>query len=155
MTANEGDSRDYDGYSEEERLKDDSYVLDGQFGDMADFLKVKKNAGRVKLTLADGNFDNDNDYDSIFVYGSRSFSIWDEDGNQVWDSGDDFEQIIAADPIFNTIFNCSNDNVDVKDRSDDKGPEPEGIVTGIINDTTYAFITLEKLVVLWFTIFLM
>jgi PKD repeat protein len=144
VTANEGDSRDYDGYSEEERLKDTDYILDASFGDMTDFLKVDENAGRVKLTLANGDTDNDGDYDSVFVYGSRSFSIWDENGNQIWDSGDDFEQIVAADPIFGAIFNCSNDNVDFKDRSDDKGPEPEGIVTGVINDTTYAFITLER-----------
>ncbi len=144
VTANEGDARDYDGYSEEERLKDDGYVLDPSFGDMSEFLKIDENAGRVKLTLADGDFGNDGDYDSIYVYGSRSFSIWDENGVQVWDSGDDFEQIIAADPNISQIFNCSNDNIDLKDRSDDKGPEPEGIITGVINDTTYAFITLER-----------
>lgn len=144
VTANEGDSRDYGGYSEETRLKSGGYNLDPSYGDMTDFLKVDENSGRVKVTTANGDFGNDGDYDSVYVYGSRSFSIWDENGNQIWDSGDDFEQIVAADPTFSAIFNCSNDNIDIKDRSDDKGPEPEGIVTGVINDTTYAFITLER-----------
>jgi Ca2+-binding RTX toxin-like protein len=30
-------------------------------------------------------------------------------------------------------------------RSDDKGPEPEGVTTGVINDRTYAFIGLERI----------
>ena len=144
ITANEGDSRDYGGYSEEDRLKDLD-LEDSEFGQFEHFLMVKENAGRVKITYANGDFENDGDYDSIFVYGGRSFSIWDAAGNQVYDSGDDFEQILAHDANWNTIFNCSNDNVDYKDRSDDKGPEPEGVAVGIINDTVYAFITLERM----------
>ncbi|MCB9224475.1 MAG: choice-of-anchor I family protein [Crocinitomicaceae bacterium] len=144
VTANEGDSRDYSGYSEEERLKDVD-LEDTDFGQFEHFLMVKENAGRVKITSANGDNGNDGDFDSVFVYGGRSFSIWDTNGNQVYDSGDDFEQILAQDATWNQIFNCSNDNVDFKDRSDDKGPEPEGVAVGVINDTVYAFITLERM----------
>lgn len=145
VTANEGDSRDYTGYSEEKRIKSGSYELDATtFGNALEFYETDENSGRLKTTLANGDIDSDGDYDSVFVYGTRSFSIWDENGNLVWDSGDDFEQIVNADPVYGSIFNASNDNIDFKDRSDDKGPEPEGITVGTINDTTYAFITLER-----------
>ena len=42
-------------------------------------------------------------------------------------------------------FNSSNDDNDSADsRSDDKSPEPEGVVLGRIGDRTYAFIALER-----------
>lgn len=143
VTANEGDAREYDALEEEDRLKNLD-LDDATFGEFENFLVMDENAGRVKITLPFGDTEGDTDYDSVFVFGGRSFSIWDDAGNLVYDSGDDFEQITAADPTFGAIFNCSNDNNDLKDRSDDKGPEPEGVVTGVINDTVYAFITLER-----------
>ena len=44
------------------------------------------------------------------------------------------------------MFNA-NDGISsaVDQRSDDKGPEPEGVVTGVVNGRTYAFIGLERL----------
>jgi hypothetical protein len=60
-------------------------------------------------------------------------------------SGYDFEKITANDPIFGALFNVSNNNNSVKNRSDNKGPEPEGITIGQINGATYAFITLERI----------
>ncbi|MFD1552463.1 hypothetical protein DNU06_10470 [Putridiphycobacter roseus] len=145
VTANEGDSRDYNGLEEEERIGDGSYPLDSTiFGDFMPILKDDLNGGRLKTTNTIGDIDNDGDFDEIYSFGARSFSIWDENGVLVYDSGDDFEQITAADATFSSIFNTSNSNVSFKNRSDDKGPEPEGIVTGVINDTVYAFITLER-----------
>ena len=145
VTANEGDARDYAGFAEEERIKDSSYPLDSTvFYGFGAFLKDQDNAGRLKTTNTLGDTDNDGDFDEIYNFGARSFSIWDENGVLVYDSGDDLEQITAADPVISTIFNASNSNVTLKNRSDDKGPEPEGVTTGVINDTTYAFITLER-----------
>ena len=49
-------------------------------------------------------------------------TIWDENGDIVWDSGDDIEQITAA--LFPEYFNSDNDEAGELDaRSDDKGPE--------------------------------
>ena len=145
VTANEGDARDYAGLAEEERIKDSSYPLDSTiFYGFGSFLKDQDNAGRLKTTNTLGDTDNDGDFDEIYNFGARSFSIWDENGVLVYDSGDDLEQITASDPVISTIFNASNSNVTLKNRSDDKGPEPEGVTTGVINDTTYAFITLER-----------
>ncbi len=60
----------------------------------------------------------------------------------VWDSGDDIEQITSR--LLPNFFNVSRDNVTRKNRSDDKGPEPEGVVVGRVGDSTYIFAGLER-----------
>jgi len=141
VTANEGDSRDYDGYSEEERVKD--LVLDPTIFPNAAELQESENLGRLKTTTANGDIDGDGDFDEIYSYGARSFSIWTARGRQVYDSGSDFERITAEADAAN--FNSTNDENDSFDnRSDDKGPEPEGLAVGKIKGHTYAFIGLER-----------
>ncbi|MFT6437951.1 MAG: hypothetical protein ACJAVI_006033 [Candidatus Azotimanducaceae bacterium] len=83
-------------------------------------------------------------FEAIYGYGGRSFSIFDADSRQiVFDSGSDFEVITAQRLGIN--FNSDNDeNGSGDSRSDAKGPEPEGITLGTINDKTYAFIGLER-----------
>lgn len=141
VTANEGDSRDYDGYSEEERVAD--LTLDETVFPNAEWLQADENLGRIKTTSANGDIDGDGDFDRIFTYGARSFSIWDQYGNLVFDSGDDLEQITALyDP---ENFNSTNDENDSFDnRSDDKGPEPEGLAIGSFGGNTYLFLGLER-----------
>jgi DNA-binding beta-propeller fold protein YncE len=141
VTANEGDSRDYDGYSEEVRVKDLS--LDPVvFPDAAE-LQQDENLGRLKTTTANGDTDGDGDFDEIYSYGARSFSIWSGTGELVYDSGAEFETITAA--RLPDDFNSNNDENDSFDsRSDDKGPEPEGIALGKIGGRTIAFIGLER-----------
>jgi hypothetical protein len=140
VTANEGDARDYDGYSEEARVKD--LTLDPTaFPDRAT-LQLDENLGRLNSTTAIGDIDGDGDHDIIYSYGARSFSIWGADGTLVWDSGDQFEQRIAD--ILPDNFNATNDENNFDNRSDDKGPEPEGVVIGWIDGRAYAFIGLER-----------
>lgn len=141
LSANEGDARDYDGFSEEARVGD--LVLDPRyFPDTT--LQDDRNLGRLKISTASGDSDGDGVYEQLFAYGGRSFSIWKANsGRQVFDSGDDFEQIIATE--LPEAFNTNNDDNDSFDaRSDDKGPEPEGVVTGTVQEKTYAFIGLER-----------
>ncbi|GLB50453.1 choice-of-anchor I family protein [Neptunitalea lumnitzerae] len=145
VTANEGDAREYDTYEEEARIGDNDYILDPTIFPEADLLKMDSNLGRLKTTLANGDIDNDGDYDEIYVYGGRSFSIWNTDtGMMEFDSGDDFERYTADDATYGVLFNASNSNNNFKNRSDDKGPEPEGVTTASINGQVYAFITLER-----------
>ena len=81
-------------------------------------------------------------YDNLYAYGARSFSIRDADGALVWDSGDAFEQYIAS----ADYFNSNHDEGDVFDnRSDNKGPEPEGVTIGKLGEKTFAFIGLERM----------
>jgi hypothetical protein len=145
VTANEGDARDYNGLAEEVRVGSSAYTLDPTVFPNADLLKKNGNLGRLTVTNATGDIDNDGDFDEIHVFGARSFSIWNATTGQiVYDSGDDFEKITANDPIYGALFNASNDNNNLKNRSDNKGPEPEGITVATINGATYAFITLER-----------
>jgi len=142
VTANEGDSRDYDGFSEEER--GDDLVLDSATFPGRDTLQLNENLGRIKVTTTLGDTDNDGDYDEIYTYGARSFSIWDAAGNLVFDSGSEFERIIAQQTP--DVFNSNNDDNDsFESRSDDKGPEPEALEIAQIGGTSYAFIGLERI----------
>ncbi|CCK77639.1 MAG: choice-of-anchor I family protein [Oleispira antarctica] len=84
--------------------------------------------------------------DNITVFGGRSFSIWNEQAELVFDSGDDIAKKVFASEGDN--FNATNDNNDpaetADNRSDDKGTEPEAIEVAEINGKQYAFIGLER-----------
>ncbi|MDZ8088872.1 MAG: choice-of-anchor I family protein [Nostoc sp. DedQUE12b] len=142
ITANEGDSRDYTGFSEEIRVGAAGYALDPTVFPNAATLKQNTNLGRLTVTNATGDTDKDGDFDRIEAFGGRSFSIWDASGNQIFDSGDQFEQITAT--KVPTLFNSDGAADTFDTRSDNKGPEPEGVAIGVINNRTYAFIGLER-----------
>ncbi|EMI46666.1 choice-of-anchor I family protein [Rhodopirellula sp. SWK7] len=135
-TANEGDSRDFD----EDRTKDID-LDDTVFPNEAE-LQENESLGRLTISNIDGDIDGDGDFDQLFAYGSRSFTIWDSSGNVVFDSGDQFEQLTAQ--LVPDLFNSANDENEFDSRSDAKGPEPEAITTGMIGDRLYAFIGLER-----------
>ncbi|MGK7954922.1 MAG: choice-of-anchor I family protein [Crocosphaera sp.] len=158
VTANEGDARlrptdddilpppnDEEGdiFNEEARVKD--LVLDPDAFPNAAELQEDENLGRLLVTNTLGDTDGDDDFDELYAFGTRSFSIWNSEGILVFDSGDDFEQITAdlLPDIFNSNEDPTPDSFD--NRSDNKGPEPEGVTVGIIGKRTYAFIGLERI----------
>jgi hypothetical protein len=160
VIANEGDARD----AQEARVG--SLNLDADAFPNPATVRANANLGRltVNRTLgckvplaANGSCAA---YDSLFAYGARSFSILTNDGRMVFDSANDFERIIAGKVLagelppqaFNanhssnsagTVAGQSTDTFDT--RSDDKGPEPEGVVVGRVGDRTYAFVGLERI----------
>ena len=143
ITANEGDARDYSPtFNEEIRVGAGSYVLDPTVFPNAASLKNNLNLGRLTVSKASGDTDGDGDFDRIDVYGARSFTVWDQNSAKVYDSGDDIEQLVAM--TRPTRFNVSSDNNTLDNRSDNKGPEPEGVATGIVDGRTYAFVGLER-----------
>ena len=115
--------------------------------------------GTPKLYTAAGVADPVNGdrlmYDRLYAYGTRSISIWDEKGQQVWDSGDAMEQFLASDSCkagaarnipCKDFFNSNHEAGDAMDnRSDNKGPEPEGVTVGRIGEKTFAFVGLERM----------
>ena len=109
---------------------------------MAQVLKNNANLGRLNITKTMGQ-NAAGLYTELFAFGARSFSIWDAAGKLVYDSGDLLEHITAEARPPN--FNASNDTNTFDNRSDDKGPEPEGVVIGKVLGKPYVFIGLERI----------
>ena len=125
-----------------------------------------KNLGRLNVIRSlgcevalDANGFCPGEFDRLFAYGGRSFSIFTNDGTLVYDSANDFESIIASKvgsgELAKQAFNATNSNNSAgsvpgesnntfDSRSDDKGPEPEGVVVGRVGDRVYAFVGLER-----------
>ncbi|PJJ60652.1 choice-of-anchor I family protein [Hymenobacter chitinivorans] len=148
LTANEGDAREYTALTEAVRLGDATYPLDATAFPQVALLKNTQVLGRLNVTNKLGDTDGDGDFDQIYAFGGRSFSILNATtGALVHDSGDLLERLTSTDATFGAIFNASNSTgVPVrKNRSDDKGPEPEGVTTAVLRDTVYAFVSLERI----------
>eukprot|EP00316_Scyphosphaera_apsteinii_P004462 CAMPEP_0119335102 /NCGR_PEP_ID=MMETSP1333-20130426/88700_1 /TAXON_ID=418940 /ORGANISM="Scyphosphaera apsteinii, Strain RCC1455" /LENGTH=489 /DNA_ID=CAMNT_0007345565 /DNA_START=148 /DNA_END=1618 /DNA_ORIENTATION=- len=120
--ANEGDARDYDGFSEEERV--DDLILDGSVYP-SDFAN-EENWGRLKVTTVNSTSTQ------IWGYGGRSITIWKDTGEMVTE--------MHVTPVYKQHI---PDRYQDK-RSDDKGPEPEGILSGVINGVPYIFACMER-----------
>ncbi len=137
VTANEGDARDF----EEARVRD--LELDPVAFPDREFLQLDENLGRLRTTTANGQIDGNETFDRIFSFGGRSFSIHNARGQRIYDSGDEFEQVLAEE--LPEAFNANNDDNDSFDnRSDDRGPEPEALAVGEVEGRNYAFIGLER-----------
>ncbi|KAB0469973.1 alkaline phosphatase [Vibrio chagasii] len=171
VTANEGDGREYGIKTTQKECDDKGFEWDGDdykgtenYTTEKDFciayvdevrgkkldvdanhplagaLKDNKQLARLKVIKPQGTLAADQ---KVQAFGSRSFSIWDESGELVFDSGDDFARIVLEQDPAN--FNSTNDNNQSgDDRSDDKGVEPEAIEVAEINGKHYAFIGLER-----------
>lgn len=130
FTANEGDVREWAGFAENKRVKDLS--LDPTaFADAT--LKTDPKLGRLNVTNTLGNTDGDTDFDKLFSFGARSFSVWNGiNGQLVFDSKNELEK------------KCIEASIYDDGRSDDKGVEPEGITLGIVGKKVIAFVGMER-----------
>lgn len=145
-TANEGDSRsDFPGFNDETR----GAGLEANFSlDTEDLTpetslytsaQLNSNAvlGRLNFVTSEyeisrGDTDMDGDVDQLYSFGARSFTIWTTTGIKVFDSGSEIEREMLARGLWQ------------ESRSDDKGPEPEGVVFGIVNGNPLLFVGLER-----------
>ena len=166
LTANEGDARVYptgddvipgvdegDIFNEEAALED--LDLDPAAFPDADTLQERANLGRLNVTSTLGDPDGDGLFNRLYSFGARSFSVWSvadfaattaltaPNAGLVYDSGDAFEQVTRS--VYPLQFNASNSNTTRDNRSDNKGPEPEGIAVGRVGPRDYAFISLERI----------
>jgi DNA-binding beta-propeller fold protein YncE len=144
-----GDNEDATAYTTEE---DDciSFIDEARGGDIVDLVDA---AHPLKAALDDNDqlkrikvITDAASYaagDDIVTFGARSFSIWSEAGDLVYDSGDVIaKQVYAVEPDH---FNSTNDEGNSGDnRSDDKGTEPEAIETAKIGERYFAFVGLER-----------
>lgn len=141
ITANEGDSRDWNGYSNE---------IEVNFGknEISPSGKITAETSNLKGKVV---FFDQNDYDGLnigndYLFGGRTMTIYRLENNQleeVYSTGSDFEKITAK--YLPNNFNCSNDDKTIDDRSGKKGPEAESVTVGTINNNTYAFVGLERI----------
>lgn len=158
LIANEGDSQDYEGYSEEKRVKKlkDDIQLDARYyqgytqAELDDMVKNglfdDEQLGRLKVTTSHAFKDADGKYNALVSYGGRSFSILRaSDLEMIYDSGSDIEQRVLdlLPERFNANYEAADD-IKVDDRSDDKGPEAENVVVGKVDSHSYAFVGLER-----------
>ncbi|MEO6637648.1 MAG: choice-of-anchor I family protein, partial [Ginsengibacter sp.] len=130
FTANEGDARDYSGFSEVERVKD--IVLDpAAFPDAS--ISDDDKLGRLNITTTLGDDGRDGDYENLFSFGARSFSVWQGNtGEILYDSKNELEKL------------CIDAGLYDDGRSDDKGVEPEGIAIGKVGARHIAFVGMER-----------
>ncbi|UUN27476.1 choice-of-anchor I family protein [Streptomyces sp. FIT100] len=137
VVANEGDEREYGKgeakYADGIRLADlDPALLPAGFDRS---LLAETEIGRLQIIkpAAAG--------DPVRTYGGRSFSIRDAEGRLVYDSGDLLERLIAK--IDPANFNAEGEG-DFDKRSDNKGPEPEGLAIGEVDGRLMAFVAIER-----------
>jgi hypothetical protein len=138
VTANEGDAQGWKAFNEEKRVKDlkldPAAFPEGSQADAA--------LGRLKTSTTIGDADGDGDLDAVYSFGARSISVWSTEGDLVADSCDQLEQAAAKRGL--AAFNLGHDEPGVDSRSDDKGPEPEGVAVGELGGKPYAFVGLER-----------
>lgn len=140
VTANEGDHRAYAGFTDIAPLSEltlDEALLRGTPG-----LAGDGGLGRLMVSSVAGDTDGDGDVDRLLAFGARSISIWSTDGRLVYDSGDALERAIAQ-----RLPQWPDDAAlrdQIGNRSFQKGPEPEGVVVGLVGSRTYAFVGLER-----------
>ncbi len=134
FTANEGDTREYEGFFVEFlRIKNKDIKLDPTVFPNATDLKTDEKLGRLNVTTTLGDTDGDGDLDELYSFGSRSFSVWNGNtGTQIYDSKNELDVKCVAAGAYD------------HGRSDDKSVEPEGVALGIVGNTKVAFVGMER-----------
>lgn len=135
VTANEGDTREYGDYEDAARVGE--LALDPAAFPNAAALQADAALGRLEVSTRDGDPDGDGDYDALYAFGGRSFSIWEVGKHGLrlaFESGDLIERTLAAEAP-----ELLDDG-----RSDNKGPEPEHVTLGRIEGQLHAFVGLER-----------
>ena len=130
-------ARDYDGFSEEVRAG--SLPLDPTALPAAQ----RSALSRLNVTNTAGDDDGDGDYDRLLTFGGRSMSVLDDALNVRYDTGAELErETLAGTP---SLFDADHGPaLEPDNRSDDKGPEPEGVAVGAVGGRQYAFLGLER-----------
>lgn len=151
VTANEGDPRTED-WIWDEAEKIGALDLDPRyFPGLDDTLQADDMLGALRVTTTRGDANGDGLFENLYAFGGRSFTIWNQDGKVVFDSGNQLEIITAN--KFGTDFNNNSATMEPQYDSPWKGPEPEPLVLGVIEvggePRNYAFLGSEKMGGIW------
>jgi hypothetical protein len=139
LTANEGDSRDFEEATVADltlatdafapRLSENAYV------DSVEELQQPEHLGNLEVTNQLGDPDDDGEFEELYLFGGRSFSVFEvtDDGlSLAYDSGSEFERTYAEQ--FPAGFRNSTES----------GPETEAVELGQVGDRTFAFVGIER-----------
>ena len=133
FTANEGDAREYPdaGFVEIKRTK--NVTLDPTAFPNAAILQEDANLGRLNITTTLGDADADGDFDELYSFGARSFTVWNGlNGQLLFDSENNLDEITSAASFYDD------------GRSDDKSVEPESVIIGTVGKQKLAFVGMER-----------
>lgn len=133
VTANEGDFLIDN--ADRVRISDiaDARFDPAVFGTAADIAALKATFGRLRVSSLEWTSPNST-ISELRAVGGRSFSIWNDKGELVSDSGDTIESMLAL--MMPQLYDDG--------RSPDKGVEPEGIAIKQVGGRIYAFVGLER-----------
>src|SRR3990167_3312608 len=143
LVANEGDDRKFEGTPGFlEMVKLSSVSLDTSIFDVS----IQDTYGNLRISVLDSDNNNDGLVDKLRVSGGRSFSIYDINRKKfVYDSGDDLEQLFAAQSDASISFNADGaENQSFDTTSVKRGSEPAGAATFIIDGITYGVVAFDK-----------
>ena len=152
-TANEGEQRE--GATLSDSVKVGTLALDrGVFAKQGsnnpgwgwEDLVKPEHLGRLDVCGPMADLDADGDADRLVCFGGRGVTVWKfVDGKllEAWDSGSDVERIVAE--RMPAAFNAdSRKNPSQDQRSKSRGPEVEGLTTGIVDGRRLLFAGLER-----------
>ena len=132
VLANEGDTRDWSKETSEE-VKVGKLNLDPVKFPNAKTLKTSENLGDLLVSKYFGDTDGDGDYDELYAFGTRSFSIVNPtNGALIANVGRELTEKIAEAGYYDA------------GRATKKGIEIEGVTIGEVNGKTLAFIGVER-----------
>src|SRR3954447_1140661 len=140
VTANEGDPRDFSGYTEEARVAD--LTLDPTAFPNRATLQRPENLGRLEVSRVDGR-NARGLYERLYAFGARSLAVWTPRAKLLAETGDAFERITAA--AVPELFNTPDDSNDFDATSNARGPEPEPLAVGGVGDRQYVFVGFERI----------
>ena len=142
VTANEGDGREY--CSDEDPDCDNPVFIDEakikKLDLSSDIASAYENENDLKVITDMGDTNSDGTYEKLYAFGARSFTIWDENANLIWDSKDELSKYTTK--FMPTLFN--QDEGEKDGRSGNKGVEPEALTIGKVGSNIYAFVGLER-----------
>ena len=159
VTANEGDAREWPcllggvdpNVAQAEDVRAASVADASVTGGTDNALLGRLNVTRFEPSVIDAGTGK---YTSLFTLGGRSISVWSapagtgvQSATLLADSAAQIEQRIAVElpASFNSDWNTATGTPNAIDtRSDNKGPEPEGLAIGQVYGKVYAFTGLER-----------
>jgi hypothetical protein len=101
--------------------------------------------GRLNVSRLDGDTDADGKIDDPTMIGTRSYSIWEVQGDNsltlTYDSGSLEGLLLGLDL---PAHNMNSGEINSDSRSDDKGPEPEGLTVFTLEGLTLLALNLER-----------